>query len=267
MSAPDPLFDTVVNGRPVAEGITAAVAAGALISTEAGTLRLPDKGGAWMRESRDASRNCRFYLGVMFRHVYQKTQVPAGCATCFKVKVAPRTLAELVALREVARALPYTYKVGIEESRFTSGIYGGYFYLHGLDDARAAHTRVRDAVNGHPRLGADVSVSIKRGCTDYEVHCGPSDRYTFAPALEDLERALLGRIEIPPRVPQSRHQTLRTFARWIEVAFRIGDRSYLEFTGGRRLYPAVVRYDPAGGASSTDGLAGAEFTLDAPAPR
>lgn len=264
MKSPDSLLQVVVHGRPVAERLADAVASGALVGTSAETLRLPEKQGAWMRESRDASRHCQFYLGVVFRHLYDKAQVPAGCATCFKVKAVPRSVRELMALREVAKRLPYTYKVGIDESPYASGVYAGYFYIHGLDAARAAHAQIRDAVNEHPQMGADVDVFIKRGCTDYEVHCGPSDRFTIDPALASVERALLARIEIPPRVPPSKIEMMRTFARWIDVAFRIGDDSYLDFTGGRRLYPAVVRYDPAGGESSTDPLAGTAVTLDSP---
>lgn len=236
----------VVAGRTVADSLSEAVSAGTLRPQADGSWLRPHNVASpsdWVREKRDASRNCRFYMGVMFNHVYQKRHVPAGCASCFKVKVVPRNLRELVALRDVGRALPYTYKCGIEAAAtYTSGIYGGYFYLHGLEAARAAHGLIREAVDRHPEMGSAVSVFIKRGCTEYEVHCGPSDRFTFQPEQAALEAALLGRIRLEPSPESDRVRVQQTLARWIREAYRLGDDSYLAFTGGRRLYPAVVRY-------------------------
>ncbi|KJV09769.1 hypothetical protein VZ95_09355 [Elstera litoralis] len=242
----------VVAGRTVADSLQEAVAAGALRAQEDGTWLRPDIDGTpsnWVREHRDASRNCRFYMGVMFTHVYRKRQVPTGCATCFKVKVVPRTLRELVALRDVSHALPYTYKCGLDAgSAYTSGLYGGYFYRHGLDAARAAYGTIRAAVDQHPKLGSDVSVFIKRGCTEYEVHCGPSDHFTFAPDQAELEAAVFTHVRLEPSKPNNRVRVQQTLTHWIKEAYRLGDDSYLDFTGGVRLYPAAVRYAPDGGA-------------------
>ncbi|MFV3130377.1 hypothetical protein [Niveispirillum sp. KHB5.9] len=237
----------VVAGRTVADSLQQAVAVGALRPLDEGTWLRPDTDGTpsdWVREHRDASRHCRFYMGVMFNHVYGKRQVPAGCATCFKVKVVPRNLRELVALRDVGHDLPYTYKCGLDAgTAHTSGLYGGYFYVHGLDAARDAHRVVREAVDGHSGLGTDVTVFIKRGCTEYEIHCGPSDRFTFQPEQAELEAAVFVHIRLEPSKPYSRIRVQQTLAHWIREAYRLGDDSYLDFTGGRRLYPAAVRYD------------------------
>ena len=232
-------------GRTVGDALAAAKTAGLIQASDRGLCVTRSTAGAWMTEYRDASRNCRFYMGVMFEHVYQRTQVPVGCASCFKVKVVPRSLRELMAVREVAHALPHTYKCGLDEaSRYTSGIYGCYFYLIGLDGARAAFPGIRQAVSDHPALGPDVAVFIKRGCTEYEIHCGPSDQYTFRPEQKALEGALLSALEMPVQQSSTSAEVMRAFAAWIETAYRLGDETYLDFTGGRRLFPAVVRYSP-----------------------
>lgn len=246
------LLSLVIAGRTVGEGIAEATAAGKLVQQADGKWSVPRPDASpsdWMRESRDASRKCPFYAIFMFRHIYRTQHVPAGCASCYKVKVAPKTLRELVALRQVAQALPYSYKCGLDApSAVTSGLYGGYFYLNGLDAARAAFPSIRDAVTSHPKLGADVPVFIKRGCTEYEVGCGPSDKWRFPSELMTIETALLARVQVAKRPPPSSLQIKQTFAHWITTAYRLGDDTYLDFTGGRRLYPAVVRYDPEGGA-------------------
>lgn len=235
-----------VGGRLVADSLSEAVADGILQPCDDGTWIRPsadDIPSEWVREYRDASRNCRFYMGVMFHYVYHQEQVPAGCATCFKVKVVPGSLRQLVALRDISHALPYTYKCGLDAATpYTSGLYGGYFYLHGLDAARAAHRLVREAVDRHPKLGSAVPVFIKRGCTEYEVHCGPSDRFTFQPEQAGLEAALLSLIHLESPPPASRIRVQQTLAHWIKEAYRLGDDTYRDFTGGRRLYPATVCY-------------------------
>lgn len=248
MSGAEDILARRVAGRSIADSLSEAVAAGALRAQDDGTWLRPNVDPTpsdWVKESRDASRKCRFYMGVMFNHVYRKRQVPAGCATCFKVKVEPRSLRELVALRDVGHALPFTYKCGLDARvSHTSGIYGAYFYLHGLEAARAAYRRVRDAVDAHPKLGSAVSVFIKRGCTEYELHCGPSDGFAFDPEQAAVEAALLARIRFEPPPPNDRKRVMETMTHWIKTAFRLGDDTYRDFTGGRRLYPAAVRYDP-----------------------
>ncbi len=245
----DKLLARPVAGRTVGDGIAAAVADGRLTPLVSGQWRLNTVAATpspWVKESRDASRHCRFYMGLMFAHVYARARVPAGCAGCYKVKVVPRTLRELMAVRDVARARPHTYKCGLDlPTPYTSGHYGAYFYLNGLDAARAAFGPIREAVSGHARLGPDVPVFIKRGCTEYEIACGPSDRYSFDDAQHEIEAALRPRIMLdePARKPPA-VETQQTFAHWIRTAYSIGDETYRDFTGGRRLYPEAVRYDP-----------------------
>jgi hypothetical protein len=242
------ILDETVAGRPVRDGLSEAIAAGKLVprGDDAWSLKRHEATPSnWIRESRDESRKCSFKIGLMFPHIYRKRQVPAGCASCYKVKAVPRTLRELVALREVARALPYTYKCGLDEpTTHTSGIYGGYFFLNGLDAARAAYPRIREAIGSHPKLDASMSVFIKRGCTEYELACGPSDRYTFTPKQVEIESALLARVKVETRPEVSPMAAKATFTHWIRTAYRLGDETYLDFTGGRRLYPAAIRYEP-----------------------
>lgn len=150
------LLETPIANRTVGVGMAAALAAGSLRNCEGRWQWQPEPAetSVWIRVSHDASRHCRFYSEVMFRHVYQESLVPAGCAACFKVKVSPRSLRQLVALREMAKSLPYTHKTGLDaNSVVTQGFYGGYFYLNGLEAARAAYPLIRQAVDADAKLG------------------------------------------------------------------------------------------------------------------
>ncbi len=63
-----------------------------------------------------------------------------------------------------------------------------------------------------------------------------------------LTRVIAGR-----SVPADRVRVQQSLAHWIREAYRLGDDSYLDFAGGRRLYPAAVRYEtmaPADGETA-----------------
>lgn len=235
-----------VGSMSIAEHLAQAVAAGRLIAHTDGTWALPaapDSAGVWLSGTTRSpiSYSCHSLKSFLFDHAYGKRLVPAGCETCFKVKIAVSTLRQLVALHELAKTSAYVFKTGLDmENPYSSGIYAGFFYLDGLDQARAAFRELRQAVDEHPLLGSDISMLIKRGCTEYEIHCGPSDSYAIAP--KEVEAWLLARLKISASTkPLPKSMTL---ARWIQTAFQIGDETYLDLTNGRRLHPKTVSYEP-----------------------
>lgn len=186
---------------------------------------------------------CMKLFGFLFRNAYDRGAVPVGCRDCFKVQIKPRSLRELDATLRIAAGTGHAYKAGTGLSaRYHAGPYSTLFYFDGLERARAAYKTLRHAIDSEPRLGLDVPVSIKRGCTEYEVHCGPSDRFTFDPSLEAVESFLISRLRPLPRPEMQPPQTV--FMRWLQTAFQVGDETYRDFTGGRPLHPVPVTYPP-----------------------
>ena len=187
---------------------------------------------------------CGKLMGFLFNQAYNKAAVPIGCRNCYKVQVRPVTLDQLMATQRVAHALPYAYKAGASLNlRYQEGPYRALFYLDGLTQAREVYRQVREQVDDSPGLGPDVEVIIKRGCTTYEIHCGPSNNFTFRDDLEAAENALLTRLRpVKSSAPQSVAVTLTN---WVKIAYQVGDESYRLFTQGRPLYPAPVTYPPA----------------------
>lgn len=242
--SPEELLALRVGDASVADNIRRAVERRDLVEDADGTLQLaaPRSYSAnWAIVANGPALGCQFLIHFLYRHAYAEAAVPHGCGACYKVKVAPRTLRELVAAWGVAKRVACRSKWGVDLGNpYSQNVYAGYFYTTGLDGARAVYKVVRAAIDDEPKLGPDVQMSIKRGCSDYEAKLGPSDRYTFAPELEELEKYLKSRFRkvepegLPP-VP---------LAHWIEIAFRIGDDTYLDFTGGRRPKPNMVSYAP-----------------------
>lgn len=193
-----------------------------------------------------SKKTCSFLKGFVYNIAYQKNCIPNGCRECYKVKVSPQSLRELMGLLEIAGKIDCSSKVGIEvNDEKNSNLYGGYFYVFGLEEAKKIFALIRDAVSAHPKLGANVSMVIKRGCTDYEIKFGPSNLWSFAPELEAVEAGLEllyhGKIK-RTEYQENKQDKLALFANWVKTAYRIGDSTYLDFTNGKPLLPKIVTY-------------------------
>jgi len=241
---PEQLLALRFGGATVAENLKRATESGELIENDDGTLQLadrPQKPSNWVSVSKGRPLGCHFLMDFLFHNAYAQSAVPYGCRECYKVKVVPRTLRQLVAAWEIAQRIEFQSKWGIDfYNPHSQNIYAGYFYTSGLETARVLFKIVREAVNNDPKLGPDIAMSIKRGCSEYEAKVGPSDRYEFAPEMAELEAYLKSRFPAQPAVKKGS----LPLAHWIDFAFRIGDDTYLDFTGGKRLRAKTVAYDP-----------------------
>ena len=155
----------------------------------------------------------------MFRHAYDEGAAPHGCSACYKVKVVLRTLRQLVAAWEIAKRMEYRSKSGVDlDNPYLQDVYAGCFYISSLDAARALYRIVSQKFSEEPRLGADPAITIKRGCSEYEVKLGRSENYTFEPEMPDLEVYLKTRF----RERKVESQATMTMSYWIETTFRRG---------------------------------------------
>jgi hypothetical protein len=242
--APEQLLAMPVGATSVGENLHHSIASGRLTEKEDGTLEItgnPKVGVSWMYVDNGPPLGCGFLMYFMFHHAYAEAAVPSGCRACYKVKVIPRTLRELVAAWEIAKDVKCRSKWGTDVNNpYSQNIYAGYFYVAGLDAARALFKVVRQAFSDDSKLGPDIAMMIKRGCSEYEAKLGPSDRYAFTPEMAELEAYLKTRF----RERRAEYQPSLVAAHWIETAFRLGDDTYLDFTGGKRLRRKTMAYDP-----------------------
>lgn len=241
---PEELLALRVGGETVADNLRRAIESGGIIENDDGTLQLPPStrnGGNWASVSRGPRLDCQFLMKFLHRQAYAQAAVPNGCSNCYKVKVAPKTLRELVAAWGIGKRIACLSKWGIDlENPFSQNVYAGYFYTPGLEAARGLYKVAREAFDDDPKLGPGVTMAIKRGCSEYEAALGPSDRYEFTPEMAELEAYLRTRF----RDSERRESDAFPLGNWIELAFRIGDETYLDFTAGKRLRPRSVTYDP-----------------------
>jgi hypothetical protein len=243
--SPEDILALKVGASTVGENLQRAIDAGVLLQNQDGTLELRHSAqiGLWL--NRGDMPNCVFLNRFTFQLAYAQAAVPKGCEACYKVKVLPRTLRELVALYELAGQVECPSKCGIDlYTRHSQNIYAGYFYLKSLEEARGVFRVIRELVNDDPKLGSGVPIVIKRGCSNYEVSCGPSAQYTFRPELQDIEAYLKSRFR---RTRTERLTVAGTiYGTWVPLAYQMGDDTYLDFTNGEPLYPKSLTYDPDG---------------------
>jgi hypothetical protein len=253
----DSILAIEIGGNTLGARLDAAIVAGHVIHRPDGKLELPPIAPQpSIGRPGEFGPCCAFLNNFMFTHIYGETAVPIGCRNCYKVKVTPQTLRQLMAVKDVAESLPGSTKSGSEIDRDDNqSIYASYLYFLGLDKARAAYRKVREAIDAHPKLGPKVKMVIKRGCTNYERACGPSDRYTFDPQLARIEKYFWSRFVRPKFKNQKKYRDAMALLQMVRIAYRIGDDTYKDFTGGKDLLPPTVTYDPNDPATAGDELA------------
>jgi hypothetical protein len=188
---------------------------------------------------------CQFLNDFLFSGAYGGAQVPHGCRACYKILVWPADLRGLMALKRLFEPVPRSTKVRNEALDVrTPNTYLGVVYADGLAMARQLYRELRAAIDADPVLGTGIRMEIRRGCTNYERACGPSDRYSFDPAQESVEQELasLYRAPPPPLHPQAKRDAA-TLLRLTQIAFQLGDETYKDFTAGKALRFDPVAYD------------------------
>lgn len=248
-----------VGGKTVAAHLEAAIAAGHVVERPDGKFELARMSEeSYIGNDYEVGRPCLFLNRFMFAHVYGQRAVPIGCRNCYKVKVLPKTLRQMTAVKAIADNFDCPAKTGAEvNNEANQSLYGTYFYLLGLDKARAIYRKLRAKIDADPQLGTEVKMVVKRGCTNYEHACGPSDRYTFDPQLADVERYFSARFapKKPERKIAKRYADAMRFLEMVRTAYRIGDDTYKDFTGGKDLFPPTVSYDPSNSMIAGDDAA------------
>lgn len=200
----------------------------------------------WVYVQSDPTARCDIYHRVFFNLM---GHIHTYCRSCWKVVVRPKSLVQLFDLYELQKEMGVSCKCGIELRKTVCGLYGGYFYTRSISAGLLRYREVRRLVD--ERISPDVPVILKRYCTEFELGgeggvkgLGPSDAVCDT-TPEEREMESYVEAHFPPvgeTGPQPKHLTASVLRRWIHHAFEHGDLTYLEFTGGKPLFPGYVTY-------------------------
>ncbi len=228
-----------------------------------GKLKIPDTAQIaintpWIFNGAGFGYDCYYWTKVIFNTLSKNVKgrfVPRHCQNCWKVVVKPRTLEQLFALLELQQKSGLHSKCGIELRDSVPGLYGGYFWNRGKEAGLRCYDTVLDLMKTNKILSPlldevdnndkTTRIILKRGCTEMEHACGPSDKWEITPAqnaLEDLAATFV--VQDTENLTQQDHLIWDVQQRWIEWAWKNGDPTYALYTDGEPLYPAYVIYHP-----------------------
>lgn len=221
----------------------------------------------WIYVKPSGWQNCNLWHRVIFDQFHGQNKVPIPCQQCWKVVAMPRNFEELMAIWIMQRQINHPCKCGTEGDRAnTNRLYGAYWYNHSIEEGMSTLAKVENAMDscrvwrtsflgvdlkaefGNKHLpmhlhGTTPHVILKRGCTEFEQHCGPSDKWTWDAEQEELEKNIMAAFSTEVYAPRpSDNHIASILAGFIHKAYQWGDESYQGFTNGNRLFVAPVTY-------------------------
>ena len=208
------------------------------------TLKFDSK-SPWEHIKVSEQGRCMFAHDILFNCV--ATQLPMGfvplaCQNCFKVVIRPKTIRELFSIREMMIGMDRPSKLGIELRIFVHGLYGCYFYNHGLREGLECYKAVRanlDAIGMN-----DTPALLKRGCTEMEMKCGDSLKWTPITGQDAVEKYIRNHLVIGDIGDglQPEEWLPHIHTEWVKWAYQHGDETYKDFTDGRPLFHPYRTY-------------------------
>jgi hypothetical protein len=210
-----------------------------------------DWNGNWLFfGNHTALRDCFLWHSIMFKHF---KLVPEYCRLrCYKVVVKVRNFMEAIQFHNLMLAGPLTEgnivpiqgKVGMDTRFYSEGVFNGFIYADGLEDALEKYAYVRQAVSAY--LSPDIPVIIKRTCTEFEREFGPTDSpYWQSMSQEDLdiqhhlEDIFHSELNMSIQPDWIKNKLIIRFARWANT---VGDKTWAEYFGTDHLTMKAVTY-------------------------
>jgi hypothetical protein len=194
----------------------------------------------WIHAGKDdPDRNCVLFHQIMLPHC---NFIPSRCQECWKVVARPNTVSQLFKISALQHESDRDSKAGIELRSSVGGNYGAYWYNDSIEEGDECRQYVRGLCDKNGM--EDVKVFLKRGCTEFEHQYGSSIDWGVTEEALEIEQAMTDAIVIddPGDRAQPDYLVEEIQMRWIEFAHERGDKTYLEFTDGKPLYPAYVTY-------------------------
>ncbi len=128
-------------------------------------------------------------------------------------------------------------KCGVETRQFVPRLYGGYFYNRSLEMGKDCYELVKEAI--HKLISPDIEIILKRGCTEFEMKHGASDKWTELPEQKDIEtkfnEIFVSDLATPKIMPD--YVTANVQRKWLHFAANAKppDLTYKKFTDGKPL--------------------------------
>jgi hypothetical protein len=189
------------------------------------------------------SFQCILWHQVFFEHIAEHKMVHSHCHECYKVCITPRIVSELISLEQWQSTLDVPCKCGIELREWVPKLYGGYFYCRGVEEGRERYREVkRFAYENAKERGlqpeSSMPVILKKGCSEFERACGPSDKWEISDEQEEFEQWMAEKIIYDPFGDSPQPEVIKESVRlaWLKWAHMHGDMSYVQYTPNKKPF-------------------------------
>ena len=205
--------------------------------------------GIWVYTNPDKERMCTLYQTCHDKMGY----IPPRCLGCWKVVVRPVNLLQLfmlydLQLKMIEKDPDCWCKCGVETREYVHANYGGYFYNNSKEEGLVKYKLVRKLVDEH--ISSDIKVILKRGCTEFELKQGPSDKWDEKFADNNQAKVWEGLIKehvvvTKEGMKQSDLVKKHVMNNWIQFAWDRADPTVIGLNDGKPLVPPPVTYHQA----------------------
>lgn len=194
----------------------------------------------WIHAKSTPSKHCALDHNIIYNNW---RIIHPRCLECWKVVVAPRNFHELLQLEKLQQDMDVDSKCGIELRDYTPRHYGGYFYNTSLDEGREKYKLVKDAVSEYISPECGATTILKRGCTEYEMTSGPSLYWNINKRQEKMLEIIESFVDVRRGFGEQSLMLKRNVRlKWLIWAHSNGDMSYMDYNGGKKLFPGYVPY-------------------------
>lgn len=192
----------------------------------------------WIHRNILGDRNCD-----LWHLTYQLLNfVPTQCRNCWKVVVTPLTLKQLFRLERYQFVSSRNCKCGIELRAYTRKFYGGYWYNDTRELGEECFAKVKADMM---MIGlGDCPIILKRYCTEFEREFGGTKNYKKPDDQDHWEKLIRSHVLYGATPTSGQPEFLKRHIRrrWIEFAWRHGDETVYEYTGGKDIYAPLDTY-------------------------
>jgi hypothetical protein len=206
--------------------------------------KLEDYRTPWFHVKHEPQSQCGLWHKVIFDNF---KFIAKGCYDCWKVVIRPWRFEDIYKTLRMQIELDRPSKCGAEVRKSVFGPWGAYWYNRSMEAGQECYETIcREVKNRKINLlynkdGEIIKPLLKRGCTEFEMELGPSDKWEYTEQNERMENFISQIVDVRS-VYQTRMTKVYVLREWAEQAYSLGDPTVLFMNDGEMFYKPYITY-------------------------